>query len=250
MAAEDIRKLYQDILRREPDEGGFQHYQGQVAGGRSIEDIRREIATSPEAVRRNQEQYDRSQQASQYERERDEARIAAEEYQSQLDDYERQLGNYKDQIGGLTTQYNQALGQVTGLTGQLGEAQASANRFEDMFNERTAEYETARDEAQRYRDEAVGRQLQGLRMGSTVSGSNVAQGGIASLAGGRAGVRAADDRAVEIEKNIQAESGALSGKGGPVVERIRQARPTGGSAQAQRQSSPTGTSSYYASRFR
>ena len=164
-------------------------------------------------------------------------------YDKQLSDYRDQLNNYQSQITGLTGQYQQALGQAT-------DAQAEASRFEDMFNERTAEYETARAEAQRYRDEAVGRQLQGLRMGSTASGSGDTQGAIASLSSGRSGVRAMDDRAVEIEKGIQAESGALSGKG-PVVERMVSAsrnRPTA-QANSERQSTNQ-SSSYYASRFR
>ena len=110
------------------------------------------------------------------------------------------------------------------------------------------DWEAARDEAQRYRNEAVGRQLQGLRGGATAGGSNNTQGGGGTLASGRTGYRAFDDKAIEIEKNIQAESGALSGKG-PVVQRIAARRPAGNQAQRQAQGQG-GSGSYYASRFR
>lgn len=192
-------------------------------GWRVQEDISRIIAND-------------AQRAAAAESERDSYQSQISDYRNQLSNYQNQLTNYQSQFNDLTSQYNDALG--------------SASKFENMFNEKSAEYEAARDEAQRYRDEAVGRQLQTIRSGATTGGDNQTQGGIASLAAGRAGVRKADDRAVEIEKKIQAESGALTGKG-PVVQRIQSSRPSGrASSNSQRQVNPAGTSSYYASRFR
>ena len=47
-----IYKIYQNQLQRIPDPDGLRHYQAQMAGGRTLEDIRREIANSPEAKNR------------------------------------------------------------------------------------------------------------------------------------------------------------------------------------------------------
>ena len=78
-----------------------------------------------------------------------------------------------------------------------------------MFNDRTREWEEARDEAAMYREQAVGQQLRALRGGATSGGNQT--GGSQSLASGRSRYSAAsDDKAVEIEKNIKAESDALS----------------------------------------
>ena len=44
--------IYRNQLGRAPDPGGLAHYQAQIAGGRSIDDIRQEIANSPEAKSR------------------------------------------------------------------------------------------------------------------------------------------------------------------------------------------------------
>ena len=74
-------------------------------------------------------------------------------------------------------------------------------------------------------------------------------GGSQSLASGRSRYSAAsDDKAVEIEKNIKAESDALSRKGN-VVQVIRRSNTGGGGGQRQQQSSQAGSGSYYASRF-
>lgn len=47
-----IYKIYQNQLQRIPDADGLKHYQAQLAGGRTLEDIRKEIANSPEAKKR------------------------------------------------------------------------------------------------------------------------------------------------------------------------------------------------------
>ena len=47
-----LETIYKNQLGRAPDAGGLAHYQAQIAGGRSIDDIRQEIANSPEAKSR------------------------------------------------------------------------------------------------------------------------------------------------------------------------------------------------------
>jgi hypothetical protein len=44
-----LETIYRNQLGRAPDAGGLAHYQAQIASGRSIDDIRQEIANSPEA---------------------------------------------------------------------------------------------------------------------------------------------------------------------------------------------------------
>ena len=46
--ARDLTRAYREILGRKPDKGGFKHYQNQMREGRSIGDIRQEMANSPE----------------------------------------------------------------------------------------------------------------------------------------------------------------------------------------------------------
>ncbi len=160
-------------------------------------------------------------------------------FASKLDDqrkeYESKFADYQNQISGLTNQYNTALSQ--------------AKDWENQFAEKSAEYETARNEAERYRNEAVGQQLRAMKSGATTGGANATaqQGGLAS---GKIQYQPDSDRGIDIEKNIKAESGTLSGKG-QVVERMVSAQP--------RQSAPRsrpnqalasgGGSGYYSSRF-
>ena len=47
-----LETIYKNQLGRAPDAGGLAHYQAQLAGGRSIDDIRQEIANSAEARNR------------------------------------------------------------------------------------------------------------------------------------------------------------------------------------------------------
>ena len=46
--ARDLTRAYREILGRRPDKGGLDHYQKQIREGRSIGDIRKEMANSPE----------------------------------------------------------------------------------------------------------------------------------------------------------------------------------------------------------
>jgi len=49
----DLTKLYQDLLNRDPDMQGYQHYLDQLTGGRTLDEIKAEIAGSNEAFLRN-----------------------------------------------------------------------------------------------------------------------------------------------------------------------------------------------------
>ena len=261
---QNVTEWYRNYLGRAPEKGGWDNYMGQLQGGRNPYEIAHEIQYSKEG-----REYAAKQAAAAEARTR--GAIADVKYHAdqrvqrannELLALQNKIGGYEDRIRGfqrdiddyrfrnneLQGQYTNALGQVQDWTTKANEFQKQSADWEDQFNQRTVDWETARDEAQRYRNEAVGRQLQGLRGGATTGGSNNTQGGGGTLASGKTGYRAFDDKAIEIEKNIKAESGALSGKG-PVVQRIAARRPS--SDQAQRQSQGQGGSgSYYASRFR
>lgn len=249
-ARNQIADLYRTYLGRNPDQGGWDGYTSQLQGGRSLQSIAREIATSDEArdnVRRAAAQRSVNQNQS--------TQITGltsqiTGFQNQIRDYESRISDYNNRISGLQNQYQNAMGQVQSWTNKANEFQAQAADWEDQFNKRTTEFEAAQAEAQMYRDQAVGAQLRALRSGATAGGGNQTQGG-GSLTGGRQSTQRYDDKAIEIEKNIKAESGALSTKG-PVVQKIntanrRQTGPQG--APNQNLASGAGSGGYYASRF-
>lgn len=249
-ARNQIADLYRTYLGRSPDQGGWNHYQAQVEGGRSLQSIAREIATSDEArdnVRRAANQRTVNQNQS--------TQISGLQsqvtgFQDRIRDYESRITDYNNRISGLQNQYQNAMGQVQSWTNKANEFQKQASDWEDQFNKRTTEFEAAQAEAQMYRDQAVGAQLRALRSGATAGGGNQTQGG-GSLTGGRQSTQRYDDKAIEIEKNIKAESGALSTKG-PVVQKIntanrRQTAPQGSPNQNLAAGAARG--GYYASRF-
>ena len=252
-----LSEFYQNYLGRAPDQTGWDGYMGQMQRGRNPYEIAYEIQSSPEGRAYRARQQFNNQRAVDVantarnralaERDALQGRISG--FEDRIRMFERDIDDYKTRQEELRGQYQTALGQVQDWTSKANEFQRQASDWEDQFQSKSAEYQAAREEADRYRNEAVGRQLAGLRSGATVGGANAGRAGTGTLASGRTGYRAMDDRAVEIEKNIQAESGALSRKG-PVVERITRAQPRRGAPSGGGQAPPAQSSSYYASRFR
>ena len=156
----------------------------------------------------------------------------ADSYRQQLDGYQSQFNAYQNQINTLTGQYNTALQQ--------------ASDWEQEFSRKSAEYEAARAEADRYQEEAVGRQLAGLRGGSTVAGSGFAAQSGDATTGRTAFQDGSDDAGLRIDKGITATDPLMARKG-PVVQRIRTAAQSSGNPAASLASG--GSGSYYASRF-
>jgi chromosome segregation ATPase len=249
MARDEIAGYYRQILGREPDQAGLDYWANAVNNGITLAGVAGGIARSNEADQR------RAQAAQSQARYQEAANQLSgyqgqiSNYQSQISGFERQLNDYQNQVSGLQNQYNDALGQVQTWQSKAGEFEASARDWEDQFSTKSQEYEAARDEAERYRNEAVGQQLRALKAGTTSGGSNstTQQGG---LAGGRTQYQPDREDGVEIDKGIKAESGLLSNKGA-VVQRINtdqrrqrapETRPNQGLASGS-------TSGYYASRF-
>lgn len=172
----------------------------------------------------------------------------AAEYRSQLDSYKNQLNSYQSQVSSLTSQYQSQL-QATQA------AQKSADEFQTKFQKASTDYELAKQEADTYREQAVGQQLRAIRSGATATGGNERTGAVGGLTGGRQAFNRSDSGDSDVTKAAKAEGGltdsVLSNKG-PVVERMNTAdqrqtasrrAPNSGLARG------AGTSSYYASRF-
>ena len=253
----NIREWYQNYLGRAPDQGGYDHYMNRLNQGHNIYEVAANIQNSAEAQQRRASQAQAAQQASQaqaaavskYAGQAAELQGQIGNYQSQISGFERQLGDYQNQVTGLQNQYNNAMGQVSTWQTKASEFETSARDWQDQFTAKSQEYETARDEAQRYRDEAVGQQLRAMKSGATSGGSNstTQQGG---LAGGRTQYQSDSDDRIEIDKGIKAESGALTNKGAAVKKiNTSQSRQRGPVARPNQGLASGSTSGYYASRF-
>lgn len=253
----NIREWYQNYLGRAPDQGGYDHYMNRLNQGHNIYEVAADIQNSDEANRR------RAEQAAQtaghitgleghrgaLQGQVDSLLSQQTDFQNQISGFESQIGDYRNQVSGLQNQYNDAMGQVSTWQTKASDFETSARDWEDQFTTKSQEYETARDEAERYRNEAVGQQLRAMKSGATAGGSNstAQQGGLAS---GRSQFKSGDDTGIDVEKNIKAESGALSGKGA-VVQKInsRSNRPSNAQARPNQGLAAGSTSGYYASRF-
>ena len=251
----NIREWYQNYLGRAPDPEGYNHYMHRLNQGHNIYEVAADIQHSGEAQRRNQDIHDanvaQGTALTSANNDNKDLRDQIALHDTAVTGLQGQIDGYALQVGNLTTQYNDAMGQVSNWQTKASDFETSARDWEDQFTTKSQEYETARDEAERYRNEAVGQQLRAMKSGATSGGSNstTQQGGLAS---GRSQFKSGDNTGIDIEKNIKAESGALSGKGA-VVQKInsRSNRPSNAQARARpNQGLAAGsTSGYYASRF-
>jgi hypothetical protein len=167
-------------------------------------------------------------------------------YQSRIQGYESQIGNYQSQIGGFQTRVNDLSNQYSQQLKATETAQSLANEFEDKFEKSSADYELAKGEADRYRNEAVGQQLRSIRAGSPTSNRQPVVGAGADLQSGSTRF-AGDQKEGSLTSMIKAEGGltdSVLARKGPVVQRI------GGRPQSSGLASGSSSGSYYASRFR
>lgn len=167
-------------------------------------------------------------------------------YQSRIQGYESQIGNYQSQIGGFQARVNDLSNQYSQQLKATETAQSLANEFEDKFEKSSADYELAKGEADRYRNEAVGQQLRSIRAGSPTSNRQPVVGAGSDLQSGSTRF-AGDQTEGNLTSMIKAEGGltdSVLARKGPVVQRI------GGRPQSSGLASGSGSGSYYASRFR
>lgn len=242
---QQITDFYRAYLGREPDEGGFQHYMQQAAGGRSLGDIGNEIATSPEAKKNVTENRTYREEASGYKSQIDDLNKRIGNYDREISDLKSSLDDYQDKISGLTTQYNQAL-----TTAQQNAA--DRDMFENKFKDATIQFETAQAEAQRYKEEAVGQQLRAVRSGSTAGGANQTSQMQGSLATGKTGYSSADGAISDLAESMRGQGGltdSVLSREGPVVQQLSRGSRGSGRSSSSAANASAGTGSYYASRF-
>ena len=180
----------------------------------------------------------------------DEYRSTISDYRSQISGFQSQLSNYQGQVSNLQTQYQGALAENATISKERDE-------YEKKFGEQSALYEQARAEADTYREQAVGRQLSGLRSGASSGGANqTSYAGGGNLTSGRSGYRSsARDQDKEIADYVIEQGGitdSVLSREGPVVQMMdknRRGPARGTPSQIRDRTSNAGTGSYYASRF-
>lgn len=162
----------------------------------------------------------------------------ANQYESQISGYKSQLADYQNQVSTLNSQYQGALAQGA-------EYQKQASDWQEQFKVKSADYDRANEEADRYRNEAVGQQLRSIRAGSTTSNRQPVIGAESDLSSGSKRF-AGGQSETDLTSMIKSEGGltdSVLARKGPVVERI------GGRPQSSGLASGSGSGSYYASRF-
>ena len=172
------------------------------------------------------------------------------DYRNQISGFQSQLSNYQGQVSNLQTQYQGALAENATISKERDD-------YEKKFGEQSALYEQARAEADTYREQAVGRQLSGLRSGASSGGANqTSYAGGGSLTSGRSGYRSsARDQDKEIADYVIEQGGitdSVLSREGPVVQMMdkdRRGPARGTPSQIRDRTSNAGTGSYYASRF-
>lgn len=247
-----ITEFYRTYLGREPDAAGLAGYEAQARSGRKLSSIKKEIATSREARDNVLRAQQAQSQLAQYQQ-------AAYNYSGQIDDLNRQLESYKDRVRDFDSQITNYQTQVQGLTGQYNQALQTAqqnaadrDKYLGQFNEATERYETAKAEADRYREEAVGQQLRGVRSGSTAGGANQTSQMRGSLASGKTGYSSEESTVSDLADSLRGQGGltdSVLNREGAVVEQLNRGATGTTPAGGQRRTNAAGSGSYYASRF-
>ena len=261
--AAKVNSAYQDVLQRDSDAGGRDHYIKQMAGGRSIEDIRAEMKGSDEYKSRfgdgssggggggpvdvrptgpSQAAYDSllSQYNSLSGRIGDVQRDADDRVRRAQDDFDRRFGSFRTEmeskLGGLQGRYDS----------EVEARKADKERFDATLAEREADFLDQLNAQARAEADA---QLRDLRAGSTAT-ATAGPRGIAGLASGQTTAsRQEKGPMMDIRPEVNATDSVLD-RSGPVVQlisRLRDRRPSGGGGRSPL--SGGGSGNYYASRF-
>lgn len=260
-----VQSAYKDVLGRDPDQGGQQHYINQLSEGRNITDIRNEMYGSDE--------YKSNISAATSEAE-DRATQAEQKYDDLRGTYDDLRGTYDDQISGYQ---NRIQGLEDSLSGIRTDYEGQLNRFKSEMEQGIAKYKglydtevtgRADDRAaaqQRYeaqekdfmeqlnaqaRAEAA-EQLRGLRAGSTASATARPMGAVGLASGQTTASRQEKGAVMDVRPEVNATDSVLD-RSGPVVQlisNIRARRPSGGGGGGSSPLAGGGAGNYYASRF-
>ena len=242
----NLSQWYQNYLGRDPDQQGWDHYMGQLLGGRNVYEVASEIQYSPEGQRYAKSQRDATQGRI------DTAKREADDFRTQRDNLQKRIGGLESDYQNLQSRYDDYKVEMEGnvdrfrsqyeteLAGRKADAEQFAQKEADFLDQLNAQ---ARAEADA--------QLRDLRAGSSaaaVSGSR----GQASLASGQTTASRQDQGAVVgIRPQVDATDSVLD-RSGPVVQlinNIKSRRPSGSTAGTQSPLTGGGASNYYASRF-
>ena len=264
--AAQVNSAYRDVLQRDSDTGGRDHYMGQLAEGRSIEDIRAEMKGSDEYKSRfgdgssggggggpvdvrptgpSQEAYDSL--LSQYNSLSGQIGDADRRAQRAEDDLRRAKDDFDRRFGSFRTEME---GKLSGIQGrydaEVEARRADKERFDTTLAEREADFLDQLNAQARAEADA---QLRDLRAGSTAT-ATAGPRGIAGLASGQTTAsRREKGPMMDIRPEVNATDSVLD-RSGPVVQlisRIRDRRPSGGGGRSPL--SGGGSGNYYASRF-
>ena len=259
-----ITEAYRDVLQRDPDQGGLDHYIGQAQGGRSVDDIRSEMAGSDEYKSRfgssgggggggpvtepvrgvSQSTYDAllgqynalSGQLGSYD---DRARRAEDDLRRARDDFDRRFGSFRTEMEG----------KLSGIQGrydaEVEARRADKERFDTTLAEKEADFLDQLNAQARAEAEA---QLRDLRAGSTATATAGPRGMVGLASGQTTASRQEKGPMMDVRPEVNATDSVLD-RSGPVVQlisRLRDRRPSGGGRSPL---SGGGGGNYYASRF-
>ena len=245
-----ITSAYNDILDRDPDAGGQEHYINQLNDGRSIAEIRNEMYGSEE-YQNNQNAV--SDRADQFEQDYNDLR-------GEISGYQNTIRGLEDSIGGIRDEYE---GQLSRFKTEMEEGIAKYKGMYDTevqgrADDRTKAQEKLEAQEQDFlqqlnaqaRAEAA-EQLRGLRAGSTASATARPTGAVGLASGQTTASRQEKGPVMDVRPEVNATDSVLD-RSGPVVQLInnlRTRRPSGGGGGGRSPLAGGGASNYYASRF-
>lgn len=259
-----ITEAYRDVLQRDPDKGGLAHYVDQARGGRSVDEIRSEMAGSDEYKSRfgssgggggggpvtepvrgvSQATYDAllgqynalSGQLGSYD---DRARRAEDDLRRARDDFDRRFGSFRTEMEG----------KLSGIQGrydaEVEARRADKERFDTTLAEKEADFLDQLNAQARAEADA---QLRDLRAGSTATATAGPRGMVGLASGQTTASRREKGPMMDVRPEVNATDSVLD-RSGPVVQlisRLRDRRPSGGGRSPL---SGGGGGNYYASRF-
>ena len=257
-----VQSAYNDILDRDPDSGGQQHYINQLNEGRDIAEIRNEMYGSEE-YQNNQNAAitaattAANDRATEAENKYNELRGT---YDSQISGYQDRIRGLEDSIGGIRSEYE---GQLSRFKSEMEEGIAKYKGMYDTevqgrADDRTKAQERLDAQEQDFlqqlnaqaRAEAA-QQLAGLRAGSTASATARPTGTVGLASGQTTASRQEKGPVMDVRPEVNATDSVLD-RSGPVVQLInnlRTRRPSGGGGGGRSPLSGGGAGNYYASRF-
>jgi hypothetical protein len=261
-----LTTAYGDVLQRDPDQGGLDHYINQMSEGRSISDIRTEMQGSDEYKSRfgdgsggvrdthqdpvrpsGPSQSDYDSLLSQYNSLSGQIGDADRRAQRAEDDLRRARDDFDRRFGSFRTEMESKLGGLQGRYDSEVEARkADKERFDTTLAEREADFLDQLNAQARAEADA---QLRDLRAGSTATATAGPRGVVGLASGQTTASRREKGPMMDVRPEVNATDSVLD-RSGPVVQlisRLRDRRPSGGGGRSPL--SGGGSGNYYASRF-